>query len=598
MSGIGGILHLSGRKPSKPTVHAMAELHHAGDQLFNGGVGLVGSCVYDREVLVVLDGWIDDIDDLVRRAGHTTAIDSPSHAVAIAYRKWGIGLFDRLDGEFSVAIWEPEARRLILARDRMGTRPLFWTRTDNSFAFATSLPALLELPWVDRIIARENLSEYLSFGTVHAPRTLVQDVYQVEPSHWLRIDADELTSRRWWRPHYAVVGTRNPRPSEVVPALQDAVQRSVARRMRPGLRPALYLSGGLGSTAIAAAARTMGRNLPSFTVTLSDDPHPESPFAGRIAKLLHLDHHETVVETRDVTAAFDKAALAMGQPLGAASAILLQLLADAAGPRTDVVFSGDGSEELFGGRMLDGLARSITAANAYSQVPGGIRHLLRSTLDKTERGQRIQSDPSAWGLEQELGGTNLFGIHERRALFADKSLALDDIRTTVLTPFYTDNSTDPINAILNAWLRSRLMEGALVRTGRTSAASGLDARFPLLDREVVSLATALPGKAKIARGPWSLHTRWPLRSILTGVLPPPLLNRPKRSLPLLHGWLSGAGRLFTEERLVEVSEASHQLFERRALMSLRRRVGQEPGAARRLWALFFLQRWIDANRMR
>ena len=128
---------------------------------------------------------------------------------------------------------------------------------------------------------------------------------------------------------------------------------------------------------------------------------------------------------------------------------------------------------------------------------------------------------------------------------------------------------------------------------RTTAASGLDARYPLLDREVVSLATALPGSAKTGRGPASLHTRWPLRSMLTGVLPPPLLNRPKRSLPLLHGWLSGSGRLFMEERLVEVSEASHGLFERRALMTLRRRVSTDAGAAQRLWALFFLQRWID-----
>jgi asparagine synthetase B (glutamine-hydrolysing) len=201
MSGIGGIFHLRGSKPGELAVRAMAAHHHADSQLINGSVGLVGSDVYDDDVRVVLDGWIDDVDDLVRRAGHTTGVESASHAVAIAYRKWGIGLFDRLDGEFSVAIWEPEPRRLILARDRMGTRPLFWTRSDNGFAFATSLPALLDLPWVDRVIARENLSEYLSFGTVHAPRTLVQDVYQVEPAHWLRIDVDELKSRRWWRPH-------------------------------------------------------------------------------------------------------------------------------------------------------------------------------------------------------------------------------------------------------------------------------------------------------------------------------------------------------------------------------------------------------------
>lgn len=597
MARIAGILHTGGQVPSADAIRRLAEHHQLDVPEPSKGAMLAADQRYDGAITVVLDGWIDDIPDLVRRAGHTGPVDGPAHAVAIAYKKWGIELFDRLDGEFAVAVWHPPSRRLVLARDRMGTRPLFWTRSGPNVAFATALPALLDLPWVERRLAREHLAEYLSFGTVHAPRTLVRGVHQVEPAHWLRVDADDLTTRRWWRPHYAPVGTKAPRPSEVVPTLQSAVERAVQRRMRPGLRPALYLSGGLGSTAIAAAARTLGRTLPSYTVSLSDDPHPESPFAGRIARLLNLEHHEVIVESRDVTAAFDSACSAMGQPVAAASAILLQLLADTAATGADVVFSGDGSEELFGGRMLDGLSRSISAATAHSRLPSPVRSLLAPVLTRSARGRRMRASPADWGLTQGLGGTHLFGVEERSQLLTDPTLVSSGVRQRVLAPFYADNPTDPINAILHAWLRSRLIAGALVRTGRTTDAAGIDARYPLLDREVVSMATALPGRSKVARGPGSLHTRWPLRAMLTGILPPPLLNRPKRSLPMLHGWLCGAGRLFMEARIRELTDASHGLFQAEALMDLRQRAITEAGATQRLWALFFLQRWIDANRL-
>lgn len=602
MSTFAGLLHLKGRPLADAELPAaLTPSPDAEDDTV--AVRADGVRVVAREhahdgVSIALDGWIDDLDDLARRVGVSDEERRPAHVLAAGWRRWGLGLFDRIDGEFTLAVWDDDARRLVLARDRFGTRPLFWARRGDRFAFSSHLADLLEVDGVQRELDRDQLAEYLSFGLVHAPRTLVRGVHQLEPAHWLRVDADELSTRRWWQPHYAAPGTRVPRPADVVPALQSAVERSVRRRLRPGMRPGLYLSGGLGSTAIAAAARTLHRSLPSFTISLSDDPYPESPFAGRIAKLLQLDHRETVVESRDVAAAFDTAARSMDQPVAAASAVLLQLLAQTASDRADVIFSGDGSEELFGGRMLDGIARSVSAATVHSRLPSPLQAILSPALSRSARGRRMQTEPEQWGLSQGIGGTRLFRIPERHALLQRDELAHDDVRTQVLTPFYEGLNTDPINHILHAWLRSRLMEGALVRTGRTADAAGLDARFPLLDREVTTLATALPGRAKIGRGPASLHTRWPLRSMLTGVLPPPLLNRPKRSLPMLHGWLAGSGRLFMEERLVELIEAPHELFHRRALMDLRRQVAEDAGASQRLWALFFLQRWIDVHRLR
>lgn len=607
MAGLAGVIHFDGRAPAQRTLRGLTRsLCRRPSEWVQDGPAALGLVIPEEhpdpprplvtdEAVILLDGWIDDPADLARRAGHDTPIASDAEALWAGWRRWGIDLVDRLDGELAAAIWDRRNQRLVLFRDRHGTRPLFWSRDGARFAFASRLPALLELPWVPRELNREHVAEYLSFQVVHAPRTLVRGVHQVQAAHWLRVDRDELATRRWWSLTYPADGAPVPRSGEVVPALHEAVQRAVLRRMRPGWKRALFLSGGLGSTAIAAAAKTLGRELPSYTVSFGDDPLPEAPFAGRIAGLLGLEHHDVVVESRDLAAAFDETVRALGHPVGDPSAVLLQLLAQAASTRAHLVFSGDGSEELFGGRLLDGADTALALARARARLPRAAQRLLEPALRRSRRGAAIAADPSRWGLSLGQGGNRLFSAEERAALLTDPSLARPAVRAEVLPALYGDVDTDPLNALLHAWMGSRLHESALPRTGRTADAAGLDARYPLLDREVVTMAAALPGSLKVRRRAGSLHTRWPLQAMLAGVLPPPLLNRPKRSMPLLHRWLAGAGRLFLEERLAALIDARHGLFQRRFLAGLRREVAADAGAARRLWTLFLLQGWIDRN---
>ena len=170
-----------------------------------------------------------------------------------------------------------------------------------------------------------------------------------------------------------------------------------------------------------------------------------------------------------------------------------------------------------------------------------------------------------------------------------------DVRQNVLEPFYADLDTDPYNAVLHAFLRSRLSADALTRSDRTAAHMGLDARYPLLDREVVTMAAALPGAFKLRRPGGSVHTRWPLRALLEGALPSPLINRPKRGMPTPVDWLAGPGRLFLEDRVKRLLADDFGLFNPEPVEQLRATV-TTPASSLRLWTLFALDAWLRAVR--
>jgi asparagine synthase (glutamine-hydrolysing) len=605
MGGLAGILHLDGSAPDPDLVEAMsARLAHRGPD--GAGGWRDGSAAFshrrraivptrsrqpwvEHDLVVMLDGWIHDHLKVALAAGDARTDLSDVQVLALAWRRWGTGMTNHLDGAFALSIWDRNERTLHLVRDRLGTKPLYWARVGDRLAFASEVPALLRVPWVPSTLDHGALSEYLSFRVVHAPRTLIRAIRQVEPAQWLRFRPDGLEVRTWWTPPYAPPGAPVPGAGTVVPRLQEALEQSVRRRLAEGAPTALYLSGGLGSTVIAAAARSLRRQVPSFTMGFADDPNPEAPFAGRVARLLGLDHHEVILGSAEMADNFDRAVRTLGHPVGTPAATLQLVMAEkvrSTGAR--VVLSGDGGEELFGGRMLDAAIHGLRRSLAVRHLPSVFRRPAAALLG----GVPAPPMPALFGLARELGGNHLFNAEDRASLLADPAWVRPTVRHDVLVRYYEEVDTDPINALLHAWLCSSLREESLVRADRTAAAAGLDVRFPLLDREVVEAAVRLPGGFKARATGGALRTRWPLRAVLEGVLPPPLVDRPKRGVPLPLGtWLIGPGRLFLEDRAQRVL-ARDDLFRPAAVRDLKTLAARDPAAAMKLWSLFILEAWL------
>lgn len=622
MGGLAGWVSY-GAPPDRAQVDAMsARLAHRGPD--GAGVFAEGpACLAHRlrkvspnpsvqplvapDAVVLLDGWIYDHLEVVARAGMARPSAEARHhpdytasgalpdtvALLTAWRAWGPEFAAEIDGEFAAAIWDRRAQRLHLARDRMGTRPLFWSRRGDQLGFASELPALQALPWLSTRVARAQLSEYLAFQVVHAPRTLLEDVWQVEPAHVVSLDAGGVRARPYWRMPWSSPHARDPADADRVDELQRAVDRAVARRVDPRATTGLYLSGGVGSTAIAIAVRERFLTVPTFTLTFADDPHPESPIAGRVARLLGLENREVVVGTADIAAAFGPAVRALGHPVGHPAVIAQWLLARAARERVRVVLAGDGGEELFGGRFLDRLVAATRTARRLSRLPGPFRRIA----DRVFRdGAHFSGPPPQWLADLGFGGMGLFSTDARTQLLRDPGLVRAEVAREVLEPVFDGVQTDPVNAAIHGVLRSALTESTLTRADRTAAASGLDVRFPLLDRDVVERMAQLPGSTKVRRAGGTLATRWALRAMITGAIPSALVNRPKRGLPIpLDAWLAGPGRLFLEDRFARLKRDPSRLWQPGALDALRAGVGQPGDAARKLWSLFLLDAWLHPD---
>jgi asparagine synthase (glutamine-hydrolysing) len=541
------------------------------------------AAVITDELVILIDGTLYD-----------SKLPS-AKALEKAWKHWGPAFVKHVNGDFAALIWDRRSKTAHLFRDYLGVRRLYWARCQDRFCFASDLNNLLAIPGVSRELAREHLAEFLSFRIIHAPRTLIRGVHQLEAAHWLRLRDGTIHNERYWKPEYAPPSM--PRPSEraTIDALEEHLKASVQRRVDPTAPTGLYFSGGLGSTAIAAVARDMHLMLPSFTVSFDDDPHSESPFAGRIARLLNIDHHGVTAGTPQLAESFEPTVQALGAPNGNPAAILQYQLAKHTAEHTRIALSGDGSVELFGGRMLDRLGGALKIAHTIDRLPAKARNSIRNLLGRVESARAFVTPPQQYGLALALGGANLFNTEDRQRVLRHPYLVRPNMREQVLSPYYSDLVADPINAVLHAYLSSQLVEDALLRAERTARPFGLQLRFPLLDRDLFQQVCSLPGSFKLRRVSGSIHSRWPLRALLSGVLPSTLIHRPKRGMPTPGAeWFKGPGRLFFEERFRQLSADPHRLWRIAGLNQLKREALQGyQGAASKLWALFLLDAWLD-----
>lgn len=592
MSGIAGIIHLSGPPPLRDEARQLsAGVAHRGRddkgwfaegpaalvfRHFRGGeADRCGPHVGPRRVLLqdarVYEGGPDAVQD--------------------AWERDGADGLRRVQADFALACWDRRDHVLELARDPLGTRPLYWVRAGDRIAFASEIPPLLGLPWVSRELGLEQLSEYLSFRYVHAPRTMLRDVQSVPPGHVVRLSREGSRIERWVRPRWAPPGSQAT--TEDAARMVDAgLRRSVARRLRGPDPVAVLLSGGLDSSAILWHALDLGARPTAFTLALADDRTDEGAFAARTAKVLGADHQVLRVDGDALAEDLEATTRAFGQPLPSAAAVLQRRLMEAIRPSFRVVLSGDGGDEVLGGRGMNVLAARMRRNRLLGRLPAPLRRASRGLARKAGLSD-LSASSAQFGRDRSIGGSRVFHSAERAQLLRDPGLVRPGIRRVVLDPFYQEVDTDPFNGVLHAWQRGWLPEDSLLRSDRTAAHAGLEVRYPMLDGSLVRTCGSLPGDVKVVAQGLGFQTKWPLRQAMEGRLPPSVLNRPKRSLPNPLGrWLRGGGRGFLMETVEHISADASALF---APAEVRRLASEHlAGKANhglKLWTLVLFSTW-------
>jgi asparagine synthase (glutamine-hydrolysing) len=506
----------------------------------------------DRRHAIVFNGEIYNfraLRDELSALGHRFATHGDTEVILAAWRQWGEAAWGRFDGMFAVAIWDAVARRLVLARDPIGIKPLYYSWQGGTLAFGSELKTLLAVPGLSFDPDPRAIHDYFSFGHVRAPRSIYRQVSTLSPGHVLELGPEgEPATRAFWAARY----TRGPKRSieEWTAAFRETWLEAVRSQMLAAdVDVGAFLSGGVDSSAVVAAmAQVSDRPIKTFTIGFAERAYDESPYAEAVARHLGCDHRTHRLTPADARAVLPAIQRAYDEPFADPSAVPTWYLSELAARDVKVVLSGDGGDELF-----FGYKRHLTEQR-LGQLPGAVRRAARGFANLppfpwragNRRLQRWQKTARSAGLPD--GGTRFFAKTQitspelRQRLFAGTPLAgHDDDAALIATAaeYYSEMaaiSTNSLEQFAMCDLQLNLPGAMLTKVDRASMAHSLEVRVPMLAQRVVDLALSMPADVKLRGG----VGKYPVRAAIAPWLPPGILDRRKQGFQMpLAEWFSG-----------------------------------------------------------
>jgi len=623
MCGINGVVHTDRRHPVDRELlrRLTSTLAHRGpdaDGFFWGEGAALGhrrlsiidlstgdQPIYneDRSKVVVLNGEIYNFRELraeLARRGHRFSSQSDTEVIVHGWEEWGDGCVARLRGMFAIALWDGGARRLLLARDRVGKKPLYYVHDGERLLFGSELKALLNDPSVKRVVSAEALDDYLTFGAVPAPRTVYAGIHQLAPAHYLVWEDGRVRTVEYWDP--TSVGPAAKRTEvEYLEEFEAIFSEAVRLRLISDVPLGAFLSGGVDSSAVVAAmAAQSERPVVTTTITFPDSAQDEAPHARTVARSLGTDHTEVVVEPRAVDV-LPRLVWHLDEPFADSSAVPSYYVARAARRRVTVALSGDGGDEVFGGYEWR-YGMNLLEARVRRLIPGPLRRGILGPLstvwpkaDRLPRRLRWKAFLRNLSLPPEeayFNDMSLFTARDKQALCtADfrRNLGGYTPFTTFRGHFDRVQGRDHLSRILYVDLKTYLPNDILVKMDRMAMASSLEVRSPLLDHRVIEFAAALPSEFKYRQG----TSKYLLKRFAERRVPSSAVHRPKMgfSIPLA-GWLRGELRGTAQDLLLSDRSAGRGYFEADQVhgMWTRHQAGVRDHS-HHLWAPMMLELW-------
>jgi asparagine synthase (glutamine-hydrolysing) len=534
----------------------------------------------DESIGVVFNGEIYNYVELRRELeakGHRFRTHSDTEVLVHAYEEFGPSMLARLRGMFAFAIFDRPRRRLFLARDHFGQKPLYYTKAPGRFAFASELKALLPLPWLDRTLDPQAFPDFVAWLSLPAPRTHLRAVHKLPAGSSLLLDLDHPESampERYWRYELTAPPDLTDLPA-AIETLDATLRDSVRVHLRADVPVGVLLSSGLDSrTVVAYAQELQGGQIQTFTVGFGDQDS-ELLGAAETAREIRSQHHQLELTAQDFAASIGKIAWQLDEPVGDPACFAVLKVCEMARQHVKVLLSGEGSDELFGG--YEGrYAGMLTTLEKTARLRPFARVLPHGRLHSASRWQRLfaraRSTPAG-----EIAALRLEGlpgdVRAPRALtpgqLADLTARADALGAKVFRA-----QRDRLSELLCFDLDWQLAESLLQKADKMSMGASIELRTPLLDREVAAVAARLPSTLKLPQGG---PGKFILRKTLAKKLNEPL-DRPKKGFPVpLHAWLSGPLREQVEAELFATDSAICRHLDRPLL--------------RAAWADFLAGRW-------
>ena len=499
----------------------------------------------DDTVWIVFNGEVYNHRELQKELmakGHRFRTHSDTEAIVHAWEEWGESCVERLEGMFAFAIYDTRTRELLLARDRLGKKPLFWATFGGALHFASEIKSLRESPAWDDEIDPEALEAYIPLGYVLAPRTIYRHVNKLEPAHTLLVRDGSVRIRRYWDVLEFDTDTRDE--SAVLADLARTLERAVSDRLESEVPLGAFLSGGIDSGLVVSwMAGSLAQSPLTVSVGFDDARHNELEAAERTARRFSTRHHSIVVEPR-LDGILERIVDAFDEPFADSSAIPTYFVCGAARRHVTVCLSGDGGDETFGGydfryvpHALEHRARQLMPGAPGRSVARWLgRHWPRSP--RLPRPLRLGTLLENVGRSPEAAyysDLTFLKTHDaRRVLGHDptRDPRLGAAYAAVTDPYVRCPSSSPVQRAQYADLKVYLPNDVLVKVDRMSMQHGLEVRCPILERTVVEAAFRLPTERKMP----GLRAKHLLHRLAEERLPPENLHLPK------HGFTAPVGR--------------------------------------------------------
>jgi asparagine synthase (glutamine-hydrolysing) len=628
MCGIAGVVGLDGRKVDRPLLERLnAPLAHRGPDAEgyhqSGRAGLAHRRLRvidlaggrqplaneDGSVWVTFNGEIYNFRELRSRLeslGHRFATQSDTEVIVHAYEEYGPEAVKCLRGMFAFGLWDQRQQTLLLARDRVGKKPLFFAEADGQFVFASELQALLQHPALRREVDLPALDDYLTYGYIPAPRTAFRGISKLPPAHYLLLRFDPgrpgppaTRIERYWQLEYGPKLALTE--AEAAEGLLEVLTEAVRLRLTADVPLGALLSGGVDSSLVVALmSRLSGRAVKTFSVGFEERDYSELPHARRVARRYATDHHELVVRPSALEV-LPTLVRHYGEPYADSSAVPTYYVSRLTRAHVTVALTGDGGDEGFAGYER---YRGMLLAERYRRLPGWLRRGVveplaarlpdpRARRSRLGQARRFLLKAGLPPVRRYAAWVSYFNPAQKQALYAPafrEQLGGRQAEAWLFGLFDAlPPGTDPLDAVLAVDVQSYLPFDLLVKMDIATMASSLEARSPLLDHKVLEFAARLPARYKL-RGS---ALKYLLKKAAGPLLPPETLSRRKMGFGVPVGdWLRGELRPLLEDVLLSPRALGRGYFRPEALRRLVRE--HQEGAqdhSFRLWALLWLEWW-------
>jgi asparagine synthase (glutamine-hydrolysing) len=599
MCSISGVLSIAGDGSAKAVQRMNAAQKHRGPD--DQGVFQTGNLILGNTRLAVIDtspaghqpmhdpatgncitynGETYNFKDLRRELGGEWLSNTDTEVVLRGYQTWGTDAFRRMRGMFALAIWDETKHELVLARDPLGIKPLYYYVTRNHLIFASELRALLASGLVPRKLSAAGIDSYLANGSVESPLTIIDGVKQLLPGHYLQANANGLSETKFASLKVEHVADRR----EAVARLRSELEESIRLHLISDVPLGVFLSGGMDSSALVALMSRLNHLPKTFSIVFDEPTFTEAPFSRAVAERFDTDHSEIRLSEDRLLEILPQAIAAIDQPTmdGINTYVVSQAVQQAG---ITVALSGLGGDELFGGYPSFRRAMKLATISPLS------KRMLRaaSGVGKVALNGSVQRH-KFWQLANS-DGTPADVYRISRQLFSTNFVTQITGRHAVHKTNGHHHSSDIVNTISQLELNGYMTNTLLRDTDAMSMAHSLEVRVPFVDTRVVDYVLSLPGEWKLGDMNKPL-----LAGALSDLLPRDFLARPKMGFTLpFEKWLQQSLRSEVSSVLTDASRFTG--FNARAVENVWTNFLQKPRAVgwSRPWSLYVLAKWCELN---